>query len=622
MKRWFVLWACILLILLPAACGVRQEGGGKGSPISTGEGSGKESPISAGDGSAQRMALYPAQVSFLVEGKWGYIDDTGKFALSPVYSSARRFQANGLAVAGRDGKVGLIDPSGKFVVQPVYQDIGDFSDGLAIVMDEGGFSVMDSRGNILSEKYPFIGKYKEGRAPYYIAAQGGGLLYGYLGENGKTAIVPAYQSAGDFDGGIAVVELANNHSAIIDRSGKILRELKYSYVGSASDGMLPFVPDQNTGRYGYLDSKGEVAIKPAFITAQDFMDGAAVVDASSDYTTHKMGLIDKKGAYLIKPQYNDILQLGEDRAAVGVAADPKNIFAGSRYALATREGTLLSDFSFYGMEPFAQGVASVYDNFSTYFIDKQGKRADSLPAVEGIGTLELLDGLIYADIDQRPFYLNRKGETVYRPESSVTLKSGVKVSEERYRPNRNYLVHYPALSDLKDLKVQENINAKLRNMWIDKGIKPEDNLDYSYTGEFKIGFNRKNLLELEKSAYDYPFGAAHGMPVMQYAHVDTRTGAFYQLEDLFKDGSDYVKVLSDILRKQINEHGEEMGVWPDSYKGIKPDQPFFLSGDALMLYFEPYEIAPYAAGFPTFTVPFTEIADIIDKTGSFWRSFN
>lgn len=611
---WLIIIAISALLML-TACGGRQT-----SIQSEPEGR-EPTQTQPGDQSSGRSPVYPAQVSYIGDSKWGYIDSSGKFVLRPDYSSAQRFQANGLAVAGKDGKAGLIDYTGKFVVEPVYQNIGDFSDGLAIVQDDDGFSVMDAQGKTISGKYPFIGDYKEGRARYYTESQGGETLYGYLGENGQTAITPAFEYTYDFNGGLAIVKLPKDGYSIIDRSGKRLRTLTYSYVMDISDGMIPFMPHQD-GKYGYLNSKGDVAIEPVFLTAEGFMGGTAVVNASADFAVNKYGLIDKKGKYLIKPQYNEILQLGEGMVALGLAIDPKNTFAGSKYALATSEGTVLTDFIFYGLEKFNSGVASVHDNTSTFFIDKQGKRVESLPSADGIGKLELLDSLIYADIDHRPYYMNKQGETVFRPSSAITLKSGVNVSEEKFRPNRNYLVYYPVLGNLKDLKVQETINTKLRDMWIDKKIKPTDNLDYSYEGNFKIGFNRKNLLELQKSAYDYPFGAAHGMPVMDYVHIDTKTGSFYQLEDLFKDGSDYVKVLSDILKKQIDEHAEEMGIWPDSYKGIRPDQPFFLSSEALMLYFTPYEIAPYAAGFPTFTVPFAEISDIINKNGSFWMSFN
>ena len=31
---------------------------------------------------------------------------------------------------------------------------------------------------------------------------------------------------------------------------------------------------------------------------------------------------------------------------------------------------------------------------------------------------------------------------------------------------------------------------------------------------------------------------------------------------------------------------------------------------------------PYAAGFPTFKIPFAEISNLIDTSGEFWKAFN
>lgn len=621
MKRSICVTAVALTALLAlAACGASTRRGGD-KPYSVGE-----NLLMRKDGGIPgQAAIYPALENSLGTPSWGYINDFGDFVLKPVYSSAQRFRQNGLAVAGIGGKEGLINKAGKFVVEPVFQSIGEFSDDLAVVQYDNRFFVMDIHGNIISDNYPFIGDYKEGRAVYYINTEDGKLLYGYLGENGRTAVELQFSYAGDFDGGIAMTKLPDNGYCIIDKEGKRLKILKYSFVMDVSDAMIPFV-EHRKGKYGYLNSNGDVAIPPAFIIAEPFRDGAAVVNASATYAVNRFGLIDKKGKYLIDPQYNNILQLGEGMVAVGLPIDQKNMFAGSKYALAakegTKEGTVLSDFIFYGAEQFRNGIASVYDNTTTFFIDKHGKRVDALPAAEGIGKLELLDDLVYADIDRRPYYMNREGEVIYGPLSSITLKSGVEVSENKFRPNRNYLVYYPSLSNIDNPVAEEAINIKLRDIWTHTKVRPSDNLDYNYDGSFRIGFNRKNLLELEKIAYNYPFGAAHGMPVREYSHIDARTGAFYQLKDLFKDGSDYVKVLGGIVKKQIEEHGKEMGVWQDSYKGIKPDQPFYLSADALILYFEPYEIAPYAAGFPEFTVPFADVRDVIDNKGSFWLSFN
>ncbi|MFL6561407.1 MAG: RsiV family protein, partial [Bacillus sp. (in: firmicutes)] len=117
--------------------------------------------------------------------------------------------------------------------------------------------------------------------------------------------------------------------------------------------------------------------------------------------------------------------------------------------------------------------------------------------------------------------------------------------------------------------------------------------------------------------------AAHGMPVEKYAHINLKTGSMYQLNNLFKSGSPYVKVISDNIRDQIkNNYQYSSYLFPDEYHGIKADQPFFISEAGLNLYFAPYEIAAYAAGFPTFTIPFEDLEDIINKNSEFWKSFH
>lgn len=49
---------------------------------------------------------------------------------------------------------------------------------------------------------------------------------------------------------------------------------------------------------------------------------------------------------------------------------------------------------------------------------------------------------------------------------------------------------------------------------------------------------------------------------------------------------------------------------------------FYISKDGLYIYFYPYDIGPYSAGFPTFKILYKDIINIIDLKGDFWRSFN
>lgn len=60
------------------------------------------------------------------------------------------------------------------------------------------------------------------------------------------------------------------------------------------------------------------------------------------------------------------------------------------------------------------------------------------------------------------------------------------------------------------------------------------------------------------------------------------------------------------------------------YSTVYPDQFFWfrLEGDGITVYFDVYEIAPYAAGMPEFHIPYSEIMNLIDTQGNFWKSFN
>lgn len=619
------------------ATGTMQEAtGNTGTTSGTGIGAGGQTDGQAGqqaeDTSLQtvkRPGLYPAQENYLNGGKWGYIDNTGKFAIEPQYSQAEGFQENGLAVVYKDGKAGIIDSSGRFVAEPVYNYITDYQEGLAIASDDKGSVALDDKGKQISGKYSYISNYRNGRAIYQTKAADGAYIYGYLDKSGKPVIQAAYQSATEFEDDKATVMLSEQQYALIDLNGNITRTFNYDHVGRVSDGLMEF---RRTGdeKSGYLDTDGNIVIQPAFSYAGDFEDGKALVTAADGSGFQQYGLIDRTGRFLIQPKYSDIRRLGENRIAVGIPVDPEFPPSGTRYALADQDGKLLSDFIYYDvLQPYKDGIASVDDGKELYFIDTEGKRVGSLPSAEGPGVLQKDGDMIYVNAGQRPYYMNGKGETVYKPASSMALDGGVTISENKFKPNRDYLVYFPVFSGMADPKVQESLNKLLLGKFVNakaEAIKPEDSLDYNYSGGFSVGFHRKDLLVLEKTDYDYPKGAAHGMPGREYLHIDLKTGAVYQMKDLFKSGSGYVRVLSDIIGKQMKDKmksdPENNLYWTDEYKGIAKDQPFYVTGDSLVIYFTPYEIAPYAAGFPEFSVKFDELSGILDKDGAFWRSFN
>jgi hypothetical protein len=564
--------------------------------------------------------LFPVSLKEAGGSKWGYINSKGKFVLKPLYEQAGDFQ-DGVAIVRLKGLSGVIDFSGYFIVKPKYETIHPFSESRATVIDHQGYRVIDESGKELTSKaYSYIGDYNEGRVLFSITDEKGKSLYGFLNRWGKEVIPASYQSASDFKDGKSVVKLKNGRYALINLTGKVLQTYNFAFVGEYGEGLLTFQKSPE-GKLGFMNEQGKIIIEPRFRWAQSFQDGGAIVtisEGNNDYS----GLIDKKGQYILKPNYQQISHLGDGRVAIGKAIDPEKPFIGSIFSLGDTNGHILTGFIFNRIGKFQNGEASAANDQSTFFIDKKGRRIDSLPIVNGTGELQFDKTLIKGEIDFRLQYFNKNGELVWKQNSDIPLHEPYTVIEKKYKPNKDFLIYYPQISGMANRKKQDEINQLLKDFAGIKETPAHLQLESNYMGDFDVTFYRKELVVIEITGYNYPFGAAHGMPMKKFVHLDLKTGETFLLKDLFKSGSPYVKVLSERIGNQIKNNPQYTYVFPGSYKGIQVDQPFYISEEGLNVYFPPYEIAPYAAGFPTFTVPFKELTDIIDQSGRFWHSFH
>ena len=565
--------------------------------------------------------LYPASINTVNGVKWVYINNKGEIILKVRYDSALDFQSNALAIIGIKDTYGIIDVKGKYIVEPKYGSINQFSEGRAVAIDEKGFSIIGEDGRVVTQKsYSFIGNYTEGRALFSSSNKKGKSLYGYLDINGTELIPAIYEMAGDFKKGKAVVKIKENEFALIGTNGERLNTYYFAYVGELGDGLLAF-QKKASGKFGYIDEKGSIVISERYSMAGAFSNGRSIVNMSDSFI-NQIGLINRKGDFVIAPRHNDIKLLGENRVAVGKAIDNKRPYMGSKYSVADINGFFFIDFIYNDISEYVNGLASTYNNYYTFFIDIIGRGVKRLPIIDGSGTIEIRGTLVKAYVDQRISYFDQSGNLVWKQNSVIPLNKNYRVKEERFRPNMDYLVYYPQLQGITKEIAAKTVNNKLKLLSKIKEINENAQLDYNYTGNFSIEFFKKNLLVLQLNGYEYHFGAAHGMPSKVFPCINIVNGRFFELKDLFKENSNYIKILSDIVGKQIRTDSEYSYIFPNSYIGIKENQPFYVKEDALFLYFFPYEIAPYAAGFPTFKIPYSDILNIIDRKGEFWRSYN
>ena len=94
-----------------------------------------------------------------LNGKWGFIDKTGRMVIPAVYDDATAF-SEGLVAVTVNGKTGFIDKTGKMVIPAVY-DAGDlkyedayyFENGTAAVCQDGEWITIDRQGKEVDEDW-------------------------------------------------------------------------------------------------------------------------------------------------------------------------------------------------------------------------------------------------------------------------------------------------------------------------------------------------------------------------------------------------------------------------------------------------------------------------------------
>lgn len=192
-----------------------------------------------------------------------YIDKTGKKVLE-IEGNSGDFK-EGLAYIIKNGKYGVIDKTGKVVIPIIYDYVKDFNDGLAYVWKDDKIGYIDKNGNeVVPIKYDYIGGFIEGLAVARI-----GKKYGYVDKSGKEVIPIIYDSASDFSEGLAAV-VVEDQMRFIDKTGKIVIPVIYDYAFDFKEGLAVVSKD---GKYGYIDKTGREIVPLIFNDAYPSSDG-------------------------------------------------------------------------------------------------------------------------------------------------------------------------------------------------------------------------------------------------------------------------------------------------------------------------------------------------------------
>ncbi|UCG28005.1 MAG: WG repeat-containing protein [Bacteroidales bacterium] len=286
-----------------------------------------------------------------------------------------------------NGKWGFIDPTGKWIIEPGFEGAKKFVDGVALVKYLGEWHYMNGEAEMISEGKPYTVRYNFSEGLGRVEEN---ALWGYINQTGEWAIQPVYDDARDFSEGYAAVK-TGTYWGYIDKYGnriiepsfliakdfhdgvalvKTTKGFRYLSITNTflpvpddielkhdfSDGMAPVVKSK---LWGFVNTEGEVIIPPQYSKMRKFTEGLAPVRQNKTW-----GYIDKTGNWVIEPRFQDAKNFSDGIGLVKKAG---------QWCYINTNGELLGEGELYIIHhPFHEGLARTELRGNWGFIDING----------------------------------------------------------------------------------------------------------------------------------------------------------------------------------------------------------------------------------------------------------
>lgn len=182
--------------------------------------------------------------------------------------------------------------------------------------------------------------------------------------------------------------------------------------------------------------------------------------------------------------------------------------------------------------------------------------------------------------------------------------------------NQCFDITYPQVQGMQNQNVQKQINALIKQQV--NNLIPTAGCEVYATifGKYQVELNEKGILSLNLQFYIMRPYAANGLNKQRSITVALENAKAYQLYQLFKANSNYRIALNKMIREQIKEKNLHL---IKEFRGINDYQDFYLTDQALMIYFQELEYTIHAEGIPEFIIPYFKIRNLINPEGPIAR---
>ncbi len=126
--------------------------------------------------------------------------------------------------------------------------------------------------------------------------------------------------------------------------------------------------------------------------------------------------------------------------------------------------------------------------------------------------------------------------------------------------------------------------------------------------DFTVAYNQSCLVSLYFDQYEYA-GGAHGLTVRYSDTWNLEKSKRLEMSDFFPHKDNYREYVLQVIDKQIEYRiANEGAMFFEDYEKLKKENfktnNYYITKEGMVVYFQEYDIAPYAVGLPRFTIPY------------------
>jgi len=401
-------------------------------------------------------AFFPINLN----NNWGLMNQHGQIVVYPRYQWTD-YSFEGMTRFVMDGRTGYLrgevqddNNPNDFAIPATYEYADRFSNGVAVVMQENRWGMIERTGRVLVPlEYDGVLRMQDG----FAGVERDGLC-GFVNRAGDLRIPLQFQKIRSFHSGYAAVQLQNGNWGYIDKRGTVVWQDTTGRVRMLGDFHQQYArvqvrTDNGDLRWGYLTKAFRWRFDPVYEDARDFHNGFAAVKSEGLW-----GFINNAGRWAVDPQFEAVDSFDDaersndfedDPPEQGVRPGARDLTTAGLYALVRHDGQwgyinrtasagLIPQFG--AADPFFRGLARVSRDDSFAYIGETGQvRFDPRVALE-LGFVDLRSGERARVANYDPQWQNNFGGGDDRPPNNQVVPPPVSrgAYEVPYPPEHLY----------------------------------------------------------------------------------------------------------------------------------------------------------------------------------------